>query len=157
MAKLEVMREELQMGAAREKDFVAEMGQLKRWVEGRSEDILANHRHLDKDLRASLREFRSEMDEQSECFKSLQDVRGVVRELRGEVEEQREALKVVQDANFEKPANEARALVARLEEASAARAHSHARGALQLVCFSWAHLANSGEEHRAAHSKVLWL
>eukprot|EP00913_Durusdinium_trenchii_P032056 g30021.t1 len=80
--------QELHLGAAREKELVAELGQLKRLVEGRHEDLLAHHRHLDKDLRTALRELRSDASE---------DVRSSLRDLRSDLEEQREALKSLQE------------------------------------------------------------
>eukprot|EP00435_Cladocopium_sp_Y103_P027239 s2921_g6.t1 len=48
VAKLEALREDVQMSAAREKDFVNELGELQRKVEGRYEDLSARYRHLDK-------------------------------------------------------------------------------------------------------------
>ncbi|CAK9013027.1 unnamed protein product [Durusdinium trenchii] len=116
-AKLEALREELHLGAAREKELVAELGQLKRLVEGRHEDLLAHHRHLDKDLRTALRELRSDASEvQRDSLNSLQDVRSSLRDLRSDLEEQREALKSLQETDFLKQLGDARQALADLQE-----------------------------------------
>ena len=117
VAKLEALREDVQMSAAREKEFVGELGELQRKVEGRYEDLLARYRHLDKDLRTSLREFRHESsEEQQTAATSLQDVRTSLREVRSDLDEQRESLKLLQDMDFAKNLGEARQVLADLQE-----------------------------------------
>lgn len=117
VAKLEALREDVQMSAAREKDFVNELGELRRKVEGRYEDLSAHYRHLDKDVRTSLREFRSEFsEEQQSSVKCLQDFRLSIRDFRSDLDEQRESLKVLQETDLMKHLGDARQVLADLQE-----------------------------------------